>query len=88
MTLQAVWYSVVLMSLLALTFTKSPRAEESSMFSSSGEEMAFSVAARARFSPFASPEPIIAMPRSPMTVRMSCRSVLITPSFWLMRAMS
>src|SRR4029077_7820218 len=44
-----------------------------------GEETAASAAARARPSPLAAPEPIMAMPVSAITVRTSAKSTLIRP---------
>ena len=49
------------------------------MSSSSGLDAAASAASRARSSPDATPEPIIAMPISDMTVRTSAKSTLIRP---------
>src|SRR5688572_10798306 len=46
---------------------------------SSGLDTAASAASRARSSPLAAPEPIIAMPVSDMTVRTSAKSTLIRP---------
>jgi hypothetical protein len=53
-----------------------PRIERSS---SSGLEIAFCAASTARFSPVATPEPMIAMPISDMMVRTSAKSRLIRP---------
>ena len=53
-----------------------PRIDTSS---SSGLAMAFSAASIARRSPVASPVPIIALPISDMTVRISAKSRLISP---------
>ena len=49
------------------------------MSSSSGLETAASAAMRARSGPLATPEPIIAMPISDITVRTSAKSTLIRP---------
>ena len=56
-----------------------PRAPFIETSSSSGLEIAASAAAMARLSPSASPVPIIALPISLMTVRMSAKSRLIRP---------
>ena len=56
-----------------------PRAPFIETSSSSGLEIAASAAEIARRSPSASPVPIIALPISAMTVRMSAKSRLIRP---------
>ncbi|POF61599.1 hypothetical protein KMAL_27910 [Novacetimonas maltaceti] len=57
----------------------SPRAPPIDVSSSRGLEIAPSAAAMARFSPSASPVPIMALPISAMTVRMSAKSRLTSP---------
>ncbi len=62
-----------------VTFTRIPRAPARSTSSSSGLRRAFSAAIRARSSPLAVPDPIMATPISAMTVRTSAKSTLIRP---------
>src|ERR1700722_19745159 len=57
------------------------------MSSRSGEETAASAAIRARPSPLAAPEPIIAMPVSAITVRTSAKSTLMSPGRVMSSAM-
>ncbi len=57
------------------------------MSSSNGLEMAASAASRARSSPDAVPDPIMAMPVSDMTVRTSAKSTLIRPGRVMSSAM-
>jgi hypothetical protein len=57
------------------------------MSSSSGLEIAASAASRARSSPEALPDPIIAMPVSDITVRTSAKSTLIKPGRVISSAM-
>src|SRR5947207_2836224 len=57
------------------------------MSSRSGEETAASAAARARPSPLAAPDPIIAMPVSAITVRTSAKSTLMRPGRVMSSAM-
>ena len=57
------------------------------MSSSKGLEIAASAASRARSSPAAAPEPIMAMPVSDMTVRTSAKSTLIRPGRVISSAM-
>src|SRR5438477_447143 len=71
----------------ALTFTRIPCAPARLMSSRSGEETAASAAARARPSPLAAPDPIIAMPVSAITVRTSAKSTLMRPGRVMSSAM-
>ena len=64
-----------------------PRAPRMVVSSSSGLEIAASAAASARFSPEASPVPIIALPISRMTVRTSAKSRLMRPSLTMRSVM-
>ena len=57
------------------------------MSSSSGDDTAASAASRARPSPLAAPEPIIAMPVSAITVRTSAKSTLMRPGRVISSAM-
>src|ERR1700691_824037 len=79
MTLPTSWNSPIDRSIPAVTFTRMPWAPERLMSSSSGLEIAASAASRARSSPAALPDPIIAIPVSDMTVRTSAKSTLIKP---------
>ena len=63
---------------------RAPFMEESSI---SGLEIAASAAASARFSPDASPVPIIALPISRMIARTSAKSRLMSPSFTIRSVM-
>ena len=60
-------------------FTNTPRAPSSVTLSSNGLAIACSVAKRARSIPCAKPEPIMAMPMIPITLRTSAKSKLIMP---------
>jgi hypothetical protein len=71
----------------AVTLTRMPLAPARLMSSSSGLEIAASAASRARSSPVARPEPIIAMPISDITVRTSAKSTLIRPGRVISSAM-
>src|SRR6185503_6311735 len=73
------WNSPIDRSTPAVTFTSTPLAPDKLMSSSSGLEMAASAAMRARSWPLATPEPIIAMPISDITVRTSAKSTLMRP---------
>src|SRR3990167_6043339 len=66
-------------SMPAVILTNTPFAPLKSMSSNNGLEMAIAAASRARFSPLATPVPIIAMPISDITVRTSAKSTLIKP---------
>ena len=57
-----------------------PTAPEILVSSSNGEEIALSAAITARFSPFAFPIPINAVPLSRITVSTSAKSTLISPA--------
>ena len=67
------------MSNPAVILTRTPRAPVISTSSNNGLEIAASAAKRARFSPDATPVPIMAMPISDITVRTSAKSTLINP---------
>ena len=58
-------------------FSRTPRAPLMETFSSSGLLMAFCTASTAALSPVASPIPIMAIPRSDITVRTSAKSTLM-----------
>ena len=64
-----------------------PRAPFMDASSISGFEIAASAAESARFSPEASPVPIIALPISRMTARTSAKSRLIRPSLTIRSVM-
>ena len=66
-------------SIPAVTLTRMPRAPDRLTSSSKGLAIAASAASRARSSPVARPEPIMAMPISDITVRTSAKSTLIKP---------
>ena len=63
---------------------RAPFIEESSI---SGLAIAASAAVNARFSPLASPVPIIALPISRITARTSAKSRLIRPSLTIRSVM-
>ena len=67
------------MSAPPVMLIKTPRAPFIDTSSRSGLEIAASAASIARRSPSASPVPIIALPISLITVRMSAKSRLISP---------
>ena len=71
----------------AVTLTRIPRAPLRSTSSSNGQAMAISAAWRARSSPVALPEPIIARPFSDITVLTSAKSTLIMPGRVMSSAM-
>src|SRR6266581_2808775 len=67
------------LDLLAVMFTTTPRAPDRLTPSSRGQATACSAAMRARSTPEAAAEPIIAMPCSAITVRTSWKSTLMRP---------
>src|SRR5438046_2986747 len=67
------------LDLLAVMFTTTPRAPDRLTPSSKGQATACSAAMRARSTPEAAAEPIIAIPCSAITVRTSWKSTLIRP---------
>src|SRR5437764_7665637 len=81
------WNYPIERSMPALTLTRMPCAPSRLMSSSNGDDTAASAAARARPSPLAAPDPIIAMPVSPITVRTSAKSTLMRPGRVMSSAM-
>src|SRR5216683_1849351 len=67
------------LDLLAVMFTTTPRAPDRLTPSSRGQATACSAAMRARSTPEAAAEPIIAIPCSAITVRTSWKSTLMRP---------
>src|SRR2546429_6808834 len=67
------------LDLLAVMFTTTPRAPDRLTPSRKGKATACSAAMRARSTPEAAAEPIIAIPCSAITVRTSWKSTLISP---------
>ena len=72
------------MSMPPVMLMRTPRAPFIDTSSSKGFEIAASAASMARRSPSASPVPIIALPISAITVRMSAKSRLIRPGITIM----
>src|SRR5512143_377429 len=81
------WISFILTVDEAVMLTSTPRAPARLTSSSSGLATACSAAMRARFSPLACAEPIIAMPISLITVRTSAKSTLTRPGQLMTSAM-
>ena len=71
----------------AVMFTSTPRAPARLTPSSSGQAIACSAAMRARSTPLAAAEPIIAMPCSVITVRTSWKSTFTRPGWLMISAM-
>ena len=80
-------YSLRPRVLLAVMLTSTPRAPDSSIPSSSGLATAPSAAMRARSTPAATAEPIMALPISCITVRTSSKSTLTRPGTLMISAM-
>ena len=70
--------------MIEISKPRAPFIEESSI---KGLEIAASAAVSARFSPDASPVPIMALPISRMTARTSAKSRLIRPSLTIRSVM-
>src|SRR5579862_9376918 len=81
------WNSPMDRSMPAVTFTRMPWAPARLISSKRGDETAASAASRARPSPEAAPEPIMAIPVSAITVRTSAKSTLIRPGRVISSAM-